>query len=52
MKPPRFEIVLEPVKGSPHPTHRRLALVLKRLLRQHSFRCLSAKEIKQEDAKP
>lgn len=46
---PRFEIVLQAERGSPHPVYRRLALVLKRLLRSHGFRCISAREVEGED---
>lgn len=43
---PRYELILEPLKGSwPTPTVRRLAIILKRLGRAYGFRCVSAKEL-------
>ena len=50
--PPEYELRLRPVKSAwPTPTVRRLAIVLKRLLRNYGFECVSAKEISVNDQK-
>jgi hypothetical protein len=47
---PRFWIQLTPADNFPN-AGRRLAMVLKDLLRQHNFKCLSVGEIHSDQAK-